>query len=83
MRRNKPEIELVDLIKDIAESVASPCIELATVDSVAPTVLIIDGTYIRQDIGMLSGVAYAEGDKVAVEIVNGDYLILGKVVDAI
>lgn len=82
MKRVKPEIELRELIEIIAEGVAAPSIELADVAGISPTVLHIKGTPIRYDIKKLSGAEYAAGDKVAVELVDGDYIILGKVVDA-
>lgn len=83
MKRNNPALALKSLIAEIGAEYNSPAIELAAVDSVQPTVLCIGGAYVRRDIQMLEGVSYAAGDTVAVECVDGDYIILGKVVTAL
>ena len=50
---------------------------------VSPTTLSVSGTEIKLDIKMLAGAEYAAGDRVAVQMVDGDYIILGKVVSAL
>ena len=83
MKRNNPAIGLRDAIEEIARNALSAGMELATVERVCPTVLRIGGAEVKRDIHRLSGVEYERGDRVAVEMVEGDYLILGKVVEAL
>ena len=83
MKRNNPAIALAELIEEIAKRAESPGVELATVTDTSPTVLSVNGTEIKLDIKMLKGAEYAAGDRVAVQMVDGDYIILGKVVDVL
>lgn len=83
MKRNNPALALAEVIEEIAKKAETPGIELATVTGVSPTTLTVNGTVIRMDIKMLAGAEYAVGDRVAVQIVDGDYIILGKVVSAL
>lgn len=83
MKRNNPAIALAEVIEEIAERTAKPGVELATVIGVSPTTLSVSGTEIKLDIKMLAGAEYAAGDRVAVQMVDGDYIILGKVVSAL
>ena len=83
MKRNNPALALAEVIEEIAERAAKPGIELATVIGESPTTLTVNGTVIRMDIKMLAGAEYAVGDRVAVQMVDGDYIILGKVVSVL
>lgn len=82
MKRNNPAGELRRRMIEYGAKANSAAIEIGEVTSTSPTKLLVGGASIELDIKKLLGAAYSVGDMVAVELVDGDYLILGKVVDA-
>lgn len=78
----KPEVELLDIMQEEGAAYNPGEVELASVVRMSPIRLAVNGAYIEDSVKKLAGAEFAAGDTVAVRMVEGDYLILGKVVKA-
>lgn len=78
----KPEVEFLGIMQDEGIAQSPSAIELARVERASPMRLAVNGAYIEDQVNKLAQAEYAVGDTVAVQMVDEDYLILGKVVKA-
>ena len=78
----KPEVELLSILQEEGAALNPGTIELALVERASPPRLTVGGAYIEDEVKKLAQAEFAAGDTVAVQLVEGDYLILGKLVKA-